>query len=450
MELEDYKKKRQEYSLAVQNANLLRGPLNALMDTHKAEKWKTSCMRANKHRRYIVMGMALIREKYYGRLRMEKFKKDFELLIPIMEVFKAAGFNTWIVGDCIYKTSTNKACSEYSLVTDAPLEKINELHPSTELKVGTRTYKVEVLPLNGFSIQEFSNKQSFTILACVLDNEFKFPFEEAQQHYRDIVGRKPLRCPIKPSETIKSNPSTILEAYILVGSRDLVISPELREAIRLNATLLKTVSVKDDFLSILKLTNCASIIRQMMADGVLTQIVPELAIQVGWDQEHTLFPTPLWEHSLAVLAKAEEVKGSAFTRLAALLNGIGKPYCYQNVRQCPDCNTKFYVARKDKPPIQCYVCSHRTTETGAWKHLGKSYNGLMQTNCDMVKKIVDRLGFNEEEKTFVVTLVSGYEFYDSVPDWSEITARKMVSKIGLRLLEVVDLKDRIILMLFWR
>jgi putative nucleotidyltransferase with HDIG domain len=56
---------------------------------------------------------------------------------------------------------------------------------------------------------------------------------------------------------------------------------------------------------------------------LLNYLLPELALQVGWDQDSPYHELPLWEHSLKVV---QLVPAESSLRWAALLHDVGKPF----------------------------------------------------------------------------------------------------------------------------
>jgi putative nucleotidyltransferase with HDIG domain len=70
-------------------------------------------------------------------------------------------------------------------------------------------------------------------------------------------------------------------------------------------------------------TNAASAMRLLAETGLLRFMLPELHLQVGYDQDSPWHELPLFEHTLGVLQAAPP---DVTMRWAALLHDVGKPY----------------------------------------------------------------------------------------------------------------------------
>jgi tRNA nucleotidyltransferase (CCA-adding enzyme) len=57
--------------------------------------------------------------------------------------------------------------------------------------------------------------------------------------------------------------------------------------------------------------------------GLLNYIIPELSLQVGYDQNSKYHSLPLWEHTLQVI---NNVNADIILRWSALLHDVGKPF----------------------------------------------------------------------------------------------------------------------------
>ncbi len=83
--------------------------------------------------------------------------------------------------------------------------------------------------------------------------------------------------------------------------------------------------IREELNSIITCERASDGIRKLQACGLMTYIIPELEIMVGFDQRNFRHDKDLFEHSLAVL---DGVPAQIELRLAALLHDIGKPACF--------------------------------------------------------------------------------------------------------------------------
>jgi putative nucleotidyltransferase with HDIG domain len=68
-------------------------------------------------------------------------------------------------------------------------------------------------------------------------------------------------------------------------------------------------------------------LRYLMDTGLMKYIIPELAIQKGYNQNSRYHDYELWEHTLLVVLESE---ATPLMRWAALLHDVGKPFVRQD------------------------------------------------------------------------------------------------------------------------
>jgi tRNA nucleotidyltransferase (CCA-adding enzyme) len=90
-------------------------------------------------------------------------------------------------------------------------------------------------------------------------------------------------------------------------------------------TLLSIERIREEFNKILVCERPKFWIEELRKYGFLEQIIPEISICIGFEQNNPYHYETVYDHILSVIEKTEPVLE---VRLAALFHDIGKPNCY--------------------------------------------------------------------------------------------------------------------------
>lgn len=139
------------------------------------------------------------------------------------------------------------------------------------------------------------------------------------------IQQKIIRSVGNPLERIKEDPLRMLRAARFASQLGFQIEPLLLKKIAANADLIYTVS-KERWVAELDLLLLGQHpkkgLEYLASTGLLKCILPELAIQIGFNQGSPYHTLDLWEHTItAVSLTPPDVE----LRWAALLHDIGKP-----------------------------------------------------------------------------------------------------------------------------
>jgi len=141
----------------------------------------------------------------------------------------------------------------------------------------------------------------------------------------DLEGRI-IRCVGNPSSRFKEDPLRMLRALRFAAQLGFEIEETSKRAISRSAYRILQVS-KERWVAeldkVLLAENCEKGLRYFMDTGLCRFIIPELALQKGYDQKSKYHAHTLWEHTIAVTVS---VPAEIHLRWAALLHDIAKPF----------------------------------------------------------------------------------------------------------------------------
>ncbi len=174
------------------------------------------------------------------------------------------------------------------------------------------------------------SRRDFTINAMAMreDGHVVDPFggqEDLQAQVIRAVGQ--------PSLRYKEDPLRMVRAARLAAQFDFTLEQDTANKIDANVEVILQVSRERWSQELDKLIMSAYPERglyYLAQTRLLNFMLPELAIQVGWDQDSPYHELDLWHHSIKTL---ELVKYDLHIRWAGLLHDIGKPYVRTKNRQ---------------------------------------------------------------------------------------------------------------------
>ena len=143
---------------------------------------------------------------------------------------------------------------------------------------------------------------------------------------RKDIAAGVLRCVGKAPLRFREDPLRLLRAARFAAQLGFVVEAETERSATKLAHKILSVSKERWGIELDKLLVSANVgagLRFLAQTRLLNYMLPELAIQVGYDQRSPYHALDLWEHTMKVVAG---VPAEADLRWAALLHDIGKPY----------------------------------------------------------------------------------------------------------------------------
>ena len=261
---------------------------------------------------YLVGGP--VRDTLLGRK-----PKDFDFASPLVpdeieQHVKAAGKRAYITG---------KRFGTVGFTVNGQFVEVTTFRSETYGK--TRKPEVEFVG----SINEDLSRRDFTINA-IAQRKGKLidPFDGQE----DLSSRV-IRAVGNPSVRFNEDPLRMLRAARFVAQLDFSIEEKTLASIRKNAHKVMNVSKERWIQELDKLLIADNATKglQVLADSDLLKFVlPELRLQVGYDQNSDWHDLTLWEHTLHTVDKT---KADITLRWAALLHDVGKPFVRtENIR----------------------------------------------------------------------------------------------------------------------
>ena len=257
-----------------------------------------------------------------------------------------AGYSAYAVGGCVRDSIMGREPHDWDLCTSALPAQMQEVFRGehvveTGLKHGTLTviighipYEITTFRVDG-AYTDHRHPDSVSFVDNVAGDLSRRDFTVNAMAYSprsglvDLFGgqedlrRRIIRCVGVPEERFREDALRILRALRFAAVHDFSIDPETEKALRHLAPSLKNVAaerIREEFLKLLCGTGAGRILRTF--PDVLSVIVPEISVMVGYDQRNHHHHFDLWEHTVRVV---ENVPAEPDLRLAMLLHDTGKP-----------------------------------------------------------------------------------------------------------------------------
>jgi poly(A) polymerase len=292
-------------------------------------------------------------------------------------------------------------------------------------------------------------RRDFTINAIVLDAKGDVVIDGISgTGFRDLMLGW-LTSPQDPVKLFTDDPLRILRMYRFAFRFSLSVDPTVRDAVRACSPMLRIVSrerIRMELINIIKGGNAAAAIREMVEDGTMHQIVPELSVQLGYDQQNPYHHLPLLEHTIAVIDGVEKQSGDYKTLMAALLHDIAKPTSTQLVYMCAKCGEK-YVYPEELSVFIHYPDDQHTPGKGCgcgpWQQkkslssraqdtfVKRTFHDHDLAGARMSERILGRLKCSKEEIEDISKMVEVHIKYSrEAKDWNTRSARKFVNEMS--------------------
>ena len=267
---------------------------------------------------YAVGGC--VRDKFLGK---EPKDYDFTTSLSPEEIEKAikkAGRHAYLTG---------KRFGTLGVKIDGQLIEITTFR-SEKYKAGSRKPQVIFvkditadLSRRDFTINAMAFRGKDYVIHDMIARKYKLidPFNGKEDLEKRII-----RCVGKPNERFKEDPLRMLRAGRFASQLDFTIDEDLEKKAKQLSYKILEVSKERWMMELDKLlvTKQPSIGLRFLANTrLLNYMIPELALQVGYDQNNLYHAFPLWTHTLWVV---DSCLNDIELRWGALLHDIAKPF----------------------------------------------------------------------------------------------------------------------------
>lgn len=259
----------------------------------------------------ILPGSSLVGGSVRDMLMREE-PHDYDFSTPLLPdaiegLVKAAGKRAFITGKR-FGTIGFKHDGKFIEVTTYRSEMYDKTRKPTVEYVG--------------SIEQDLARRDFTINAIAYDGvKYTDPFGG-----RSDIENKTIRAVGVPTHRFKEDPLRMLRAARFAAQLDFTIEEKTFRSMKKNANSIIRVSKERwmQELDTLLISNNPQKGMYVLADtGLLKFILPELALQIAYDQNSDYHEKYLFDHTLEVVRKVPKKRS---LRWAALLHDIGKPF----------------------------------------------------------------------------------------------------------------------------
>jgi tRNA nucleotidyltransferase/poly(A) polymerase len=251
------------------------------------------------------------------------------------------------------------------------------------------------------NIVEDLSRRDFTINAMAMrpDGRLIDPFDGRHDVFRGII-----KAVGNPTVRFKEDPLRLLRAARVASQLGFVFDPDTVYRGRRRAHRILQVSRERWVMEMDKLllgTHVKWGLQALHLFDILRFMLPELALQVGYDQQTPYHDWELWEHTKASLAAAP---ADIELRWALLLHDIGKPFVAVH-------NGKTFL-RDGKRIEQLNYMKHDLV------------------GAEIVKRLASYLRWSNERRELVVGLVLGHLAEDSPLRVFDSTSQKRVDDLA--------------------
>ena len=277
-----------------------------------------------------------------------------EIVLPAfaaeaLERLEAAGFESYAVGGCVRDALRGVAPGDYDLTTAALPEEVEAVFAGervieTGLRHGTVTVLLAGQPLEITTFRvdgdyaDARHPDSVRFTRSLRDDLARRDFTVNAMAYsprrgladpfggRDDLAAGVLRCVGDPDRRFSEDALRIMRLARFASTLELSIEPETAAAAMRHREALGAVSAERVAAELVKLL-CGAGVRRVLTERIdlLAPVLPELALQKGFDQRHPCHIYTALEHTAAAV---EAIAPVPVLRLAALLHDIAKPACF--------------------------------------------------------------------------------------------------------------------------
>jgi tRNA nucleotidyltransferase/poly(A) polymerase len=277
-----------------------------------------------------------------GDEALEEAAKLLEALAGIVDP-------AYLVGGSVRDLLMGRACHDYDFATPLHPDEVEARvraagrHPYlVGKKFGTVAFKleghmVEVTTFRAESYETGSRRPNVSYLTD-LDEDLArrdFTINALAMHDSTVIdpfgGRADIEARVvravgDAKERFREDPLRMLRAARFASQLDFTVDAETAAAIEHGAHRIMSVARERWMAELDRLLvgpGAVAALRLLADTGLLRYLLPELQLQVGYDQDTRWHDRTLWEHTLGVVAGVPQ---DVTLRWAALMHDAGKPY----------------------------------------------------------------------------------------------------------------------------
>ncbi len=267
-----------------------------------------------------------------------------ENVLYCIELLEDNGFNAYVVGGCVRDTLLGLNPDDYDLCTNATPEQIastfshhalvrnGEKHGTIGVVLEGKVYEITTFRTEGGytdsrhpdwvefvpTVEEDLARRDFTINAIAYSPTQGYidPFG-GQQDLRDDV----LRAVGEPTKRFEEDALRILRGVRFAIRYHLTLDEATETAMQECAPLMDNLARERVYTELSKLLPLATAQDMIRFAPIITQVIPELAPAVGFDQHNPHHEHDIYTHTAHVVGAAPQ---DLTLRLAALLHDVGK------------------------------------------------------------------------------------------------------------------------------
>lgn len=255
----------------------------------------------------------------------------------------------YLVGGSVRDLLMGRACHDYDFTTplhpdevEARVRAAGRRPYLMGKKFGTVAFKVEghtveVTTFRAESYEPGSRRPNVSYLADLDDDLGRRDFtinaiamhgDEVIDHFggRADIEARLVRAVGDAKDRFREDPLRMLRAARFASQLDFTVEPGTVAGIAHGAFRILTVARERWMAELDRLLvgpGALYALRLLAETGLLRYLLPELQLQVGYDQDTPWHDRTLWEHTLAVVAGVPQ---DVTLRWAALMHDAGKPY----------------------------------------------------------------------------------------------------------------------------
>lgn len=294
---------------------------------------------------YASMGVWMLSEQcsLAPKRRVAPMKLPENVLYCI-ELLEDEGFNAYVVGGCVRDALSGLKPQDYDLCTNATPEQIaatfshhalvrnGEKHGTIGVVLEGKVYEITTFRTEGgysdnrhpdwvefvSTVEEDLARRDFTVNAMAYSpTQGYIDPHGGQQDLRNDL----LRAVGDPKTRFEEDPLRILRGVRFAIRFRMQLDEETEKAMQECAPLMDNLAVERVFSELCKLLPLAKADDIVRFAPIITQIIPELAPAVGFDQHNPHHDHDIYTHTAHVVAAAPQ---DLTIRLAALLHDVGK------------------------------------------------------------------------------------------------------------------------------
>jgi poly(A) polymerase len=326
---------------------------------------------------------------------------------------RKAGYQAFLVGGCVRDLLLGSEPKDFDVATDARPERIVELFPNSDC-VGAQ-FGVVLVRDSGAQVEiatfrsdrEYADgrrptavdfeshpradvlRRDFTINGLMLDPDSGEVLDYVSG--RADLDRRVVRAIGDPEERFREDHLRLLRAVRFAARLGFTIAPATFEAMRRLHGLIVRVSaerVRDELVRILTEGGARYGFELLDASGLLTDLLPEIAVMKGVAQPPEYHPEgDVWVHTLLLLEKLNHATPTLAA--GALLHDVGKP-------------PTFRVAERIR------------------------FDGHVEKGVELAHGILTRLRFSHDDTEQVEALVANHMRFKDVDRMKESTLKRFL------------------------